>query len=396
MYPESTCTQPIRYHVHRSQQQRRMPVCKTKQSPSWRCVSTIYQPVNSDWRNTVEPKLQTTFVLQSSTTADITGQIRGVDADIKPYWNVRGELTIHQGLLLYGTRIVIPKTLQRETLTKIHQGHQGVQRCCLRAKVSVWWPGISQQIDNFVKQCPTCVKESSPNSEPMMQTELPAFPWQRVGSDLFVLNGVSYLLIVDYFSRFPEAIKLKTTTSASIIEAFKTVFSRHGIPETVMSDNGPQYASQEFTEFARSYDFCHVTSSPHFPQSNGQAERTVQTVKKLLKESDDPYMALLNYRTTSFPWCGLSPAQLLMGRQLRANLPLTEEQLCPQWPYLGEFRRQNNLFKSKQKRDYDRRHRVRSLPLIPDDSEVWIPQVTDLLTDEWLHQQVLLLSLIHI
>ena len=182
-----------------------------------------------------------------------------------------------------------------------------------------------------------------------MQTELPAFPWQRVGSDLFVLNGVSYLLIVDYFSRFLEAI----------------------IPETVMSNNRPQYASQEFTEFARSYDFCHVTSSPHFPQSNGQAERTVQTVKKLLKESDDPYMALLNYRTTSFPWCGLSPAQLLMGRQLRANLPLTEEQLCPQWPYLGEFRRQNNLFKSKQKRDYDRRHRVRSLPLIPDDSEVW-------------------------
>ena len=109
----------------------------------------------------------------------------------------------------------------------------------------------------------------------------------------FVLNGVSYLLIVDYFSRFPEIIKMKTTTSASIIEALKTIFSRHGIPESLISDNGPQYASQEFTNIARSYNFCHVMSSPHFPQSNGQAERTVRTIKKLLKESDDPHMALL-------------------------------------------------------------------------------------------------------
>ena len=137
------------------------------------------------------------------------------------------------------------------------------------------------------------------------------------------------------------------------------------------SDNGPQYVSQEFTDFARSYDFCHVTSSPHFPQSNGQAERTVRTIKRLLKELDDPLMALLTYRTTPFPWCGRSPVELLMGRQLRANLPLAKEQLCPQWPYLEEFKQRNMEFKSKQKRDYDRQHRVRPLPLIPYDAEVW-------------------------
>ena len=175
---------------------------------------------------------------------------------------------MHQGLLLYGNRIVVPTALQKDTLTKIHQGHQGVERCLLRAKQSVWWPGITQQIYNFVKQCSTCVKYPTPNNEPMISTELPDFPWQRVGSDLFVLNGVSYLLVVDYYSRFPEIVKLKTTTSASIIEALKTVFSRHGVPETLISDNGPQYASQEFTNFASSYKFCHVTSSPRFPQSN--------------------------------------------------------------------------------------------------------------------------------
>ena len=103
-----------------------------------------------------------------------------------------------------------------------------------------------------------------------------------LGSDLFMLNGVNYILLIDYFSRYPEVVKLTSTTSGSIITALKSIFSRHGVPEVLVSDNGPQYASQEFASFARKYDFAHVTSSPRFPQSNGQAEQTVQTVKKLL------------------------------------------------------------------------------------------------------------------
>ena len=121
---------------------------------------------------------------------------------------------------------------------------------------------------------------------------------------MFVLNGDSYLIIVDYFSRYPEVIKLKSTTSRAIIEAMKAVFSRHGIPETVVSDNGPQYSAEEFAKCAAEYNFHHVTSSPHFPQSNGQAERTVQTMKNLLKESSDQYMSLLTFRSTPFPGVG--------------------------------------------------------------------------------------------
>ena len=205
-----------------------------------------------------------------------------------------------------------------------------------------------------------------------MSTELPDFPSQRVGSDLFMLNGVNYLLVVDYYySRFPEIIKPKTTTSASIIETLRMVFSVHGVPETLISHNSPQYASQEFTNFASSYEFCNVTSSHHFPQSNGQAERTVKTIKKLLNESRDPHMALLTYWSTPSPWCGRSPAELLKGRQLRGNLPLTKEQLCPQWPYLKDFKQQNKRFKSKQKQDYDRRHRACPLLPIPNDSDMW-------------------------
>lgn len=134
-----------------------------------------------------------------------------------------------------------------------------------------------------------------------MPTPFPDYPWQVVGSDLFELKGEQYLVIVDYFSRFPEVIKMTTTTSAAIITALKSIFSRYGIPEVLRSDNGSQYASREFATFAESYGFRHTTSSPRYPQSNGQAERTVKTVKKLLKSSNDRYMALLSYRATPFP-----------------------------------------------------------------------------------------------
>ena len=122
------------------------------------------------------------------------------------------------------------------------------------------------------------VKERVPPKEPLLPTSLPtslpAYPWQRIGTDLFQVNNKTYLIAVDFFSRYPEVITLSSTTSKSIIMALKTLFARHGIPETVVSgDNGPQYSSEEFKQFAEEYNFTHSTSSPHYPQSNGQAER---------------------------------------------------------------------------------------------------------------------------
>ena len=107
--------------------------------------------------------------------------------------------------------------------------------------------------------------------------------------------------MVDYFSRYPEVYKLQSTTSLSVINALKSTFVRHGIPETLRIDNGSQFSSQEFTVFANKHGFTHMTSSPHFPTSNGQAERAVQTVKSLLKNTDDPPRALLSYRATPLP-----------------------------------------------------------------------------------------------
>ena len=154
--------------------------------------------------------------------------------------------------------------------------------------------------------------------------------------------------------------------------ALKTLFARYGIPEVLCSDNGPQYSAEEFARFMECYGVRHVPSSPRYPQSNGLAERMVRTVKRILKKSRDPYLALLSYRTIPLPWCNLSPSELLMGRRLRMTLPQTTKHLTPRWSYLSDFKRADQQHKEKMKRDFDRSHRVRNLPEIPDDQDVWV------------------------
>ena len=292
--------------------------------------------------------------------------------NLKSYWTVRGRLKLHDDLLLYGSRIVIPQGLRQETMQKIHQGHQGILKCRLRVESAVWWPGVSNEVEDFVKQCYTCSKRSTPPVEPMIASELPDYPWQKVGADLFELKGIKYLLLVDYFSRYIEVVKLSATTSGAIISVLKAIFSRYSIPERLISDNGPQFASREMKIFSVSYGFEHVTSSPHYPQGNGQAERAVQTAKRLLSAGDDSALSLLSYRTTAMPWCGYSPAELLMGRRLRTQVPQLPKQFIPNWPHIESLKELHGRYKYKQKDNYDTRHRAHGRPDLSDGSEVWV------------------------
>ena len=295
-----------------------------------------------------------------------------MEAELVPYWKVRSSLTVHDGLLLYNDCIVVPPLLWEETLARVHEGHQGIERCRMRAKMCVWWPDISKQLTETVAKCPECAKDVPLQKEPLLPTQLPEYPWQVIGSDLFVLKGDTYLLVVDYYSRCPEVIKLTSTVSASVIVALKTLFVRYGIPEVLHSDNGPQYSAEEFARFMECYGVRHVPSSLRYPQSNGLAERMVRTVKRILKKSQDPYLALLSYRTTPLPWCNLSPSELLMGRRLRTTLPQTTKHLTLGWSYLSDFKRADQQRKEKMKGDFDRSHRVHNLPEIPDDQDVWV------------------------
>ena len=127
-------------------------------------------------------------------------------------------------------------------------------------------PIIGTPLENFVQSCPICQKTLTLSREPLINTPLPSYPWERIAADLFDLKGSTYLLVVDYFSRFVEVQKLNTTTSPSVVTHLKSIFARFGIPATMITDNGPQFKSEEMEEFAQSYGFVYITTSPYYPK----------------------------------------------------------------------------------------------------------------------------------
>lgn len=152
----------------------------------------------------------------------------------------------------------------------------------------------------------------------------------------------------------------------------KSVVVRFRIPETLINDNGPQYISVEFSKFSVSYKFGHKTRSPYFAQSNPiKWKHTVRRVKKLLTDANDPHLAPLYYRSQPLLWCNLAPCELLMG-MVRTCLPQVDKHLDPKWSYLEDFRKEERAFKEKQKRDFDHIYRVRPLPPLPGNVDVWV------------------------
>ena len=157
-----------------------------------------------------------------------------------------------------------------------------------------------------------------------------------------------------------------------MITHLKSNFARYGIPDTVVSDNGPQYSAADFSNFAMHYGFTHVTSSPKYPQANGEAERAVRTEKNLLKKSDDPYLAMLAYRSTPLE-NGYSPAELLMGRRLRTMIPTIAKQLAPKLPKGSKLQGKEGRMRQRQKNNFDQHHRAKELQPLAKGDKVWIP-----------------------
>ena len=161
--------------------------------------------------------------------------------------------------------------------------------------------------------------------EPLTPSDVPPCAWHTVGVDLFSLNSADYIVIADYYSKYPFSYKLHSTESNAVIRILKTLFAEQGSPAVVRSDNGPQFTSHQFKQFAHEYNFKHVTSSPHHPQSNGFIESQVKIVKhalaKAAKSGLDAGLALLCVRSTPVDNKSKSPAELLFGRQLQDNLP---------------------------------------------------------------------------
>lgn len=253
-----------------------------------------------------------------------------IPVTLREYWNFRDEIICIDGLLYKGAKLIVPKALHSSMLDKIHESHLGIVKCKARAREVFYWPGMSSQIEDIVARCTVCAEHAKGNNkEPMIPVDIPDRPWAKVAVDLFELNHKHYMITVDYFSKWPEVVKLDNLTTNNVVCYLKSQFSRYGLPDVLISDNGPQFSSHEFKNFLADYGIEHSTSSPYYAQANGQAERTVQTVKHLLSKAKDPYKALMDYRSSPLD-IGKSPAQLFLNRRLKTTLPTAAELLKPE------------------------------------------------------------------
>ena len=280
-----------------------------------------------------------------------------------PFYDMRDELTIQEELIFKGQQLVVQVCLRKELMAVIHASHIGIEACIPRARDSLYWPRMTTELKEYILKRDVCLAHrSSPIKEPLLQHEVLARPWSKVGADLCELNRRTLLVMVDYYSNFIEVASVTSTTSRSIIKELKATFARYGVPDILVTDNGPQFASAEFAVFAKAWGFDHVTSSPHHPQSNGKAENAVKTVKRLFKKCKESgqseFLALLDWRNTPTEGVGTSPAQRLMGRRCKTLLPIAGTLLKPQSTPEEDARAIIGM-KKRQQYYYDRNTKAR-------------------------------------
>ncbi|XP_064469269.1 uncharacterized protein K02A2.6-like [Ornithodoros turicata] len=248
------------------------------------------------------------------------------------------ELTVHKGCILWGNRVVIPEKGRNAVLDALHTGHPGIVRMKALARSYVWWPKMDGNIEERVNMCVTCQESRpAPPRAPVHAWETTRSPWSRLHVDFAgPFQGQTFLIVVDSFSKWLEVVPVSSMTTRSVINALRQLFATHGMPDTIVSDNGAQFTSEEFRTFMKAGLIRHVTSAPFHPSSNGQAERMVRTTKDSLRriiEGDwGQRLAsfLLQQHVTPCTTTGRSPAELLMNRRLRTLLDRLNPDLTEQ------------------------------------------------------------------
>lgn len=215
-----------------------------------------------------------------------------------------------------------PPPARQQVLQELHGGHLGISRMKSLAHMFVWWPEIDGEIEQMVKHCSVCQQDREAQLVPMQPWQWPTRPWARLHLDYAgPFMGHMFLLIIDAHSKWIEAYMMPTATSTATIQELRATFAQFGIPETVVTDNGSCFTSEEFKMFLHKNGITHFKSAPYHPATNGLVERAVKIVKKGLKKMKDGTLTdkLSRVLLTPQKTTGISPAELLMGRLLRSG-----------------------------------------------------------------------------
>lgn len=304
---------------------------------------------------------------------------QGLSYELAVFFKLKDSLYSKNDLLFLDNKLVIPKSLRKDMLNKLHVAHLGIQKTKSRTRNIFYWPRMTVDIDDFISKCSACLKYSrNVIKEPLIAHERPKIPFAKVGTDILTFGGRDYLVIVDYFSNWIELGEINSKSALEIINILRKVFATYGIPVTVIADNNP-FGSLEFRKFAKDWDFNIINSSPRYPKSNGMAEKAVGICKNMLRKcqetNTDVYKALLEYRNTPLAGLNISPAELLNKRLLRTTLPVSNKILndIPEIDYkkLSEHRNKAKVFYDRQAKER-REFRVGDSVILKKE-KYWVP-----------------------
>ena len=317
---------------------------KYDEDPVIAAISTVDADVYQVYTDAVRNLPITSDVIISATASDKTLQKvlkyqkstwpdKIKDITLQTFFNRRESLSEINGSILFSDRIVIPYKLQKKVLQQLHSGHPGIARMKAIARSYVYWPRIDADIEELVKRCVNCASAAkSPVKTTLSSWPMVKSPWSRIHIDFAgPFQGHYFLVIIDAYSKWPEIAMMSQITTSSTIYELKSVFARFGLPQTLVSDNGTQFTSTQFSEFCKTNGINHIRSPPYHPQSNGQAERFVDTFKRaMLKMKEEGItrdillVFLQSYRNTPNPALpnNISPAEAIFGRKCRTILTL--------------------------------------------------------------------------
>ena len=267
-----------------------------------------------------------------------------LDDALAPYWNIRKSLVVSDGnVVWYNDRLVLPTTLRPKALEILHSAHQGVSGMEDRARDIVYWPGITNDIQEKRNGCPICCK-NAPSQAPLpaMPPDIPSTPFESVFADFFQESGYHFLVAGDRLSGWVEVYSSPVGStragSKGLIAHLRTMFATFGVPQILSSDEGPEFIATNTEDFLTRWGVKHRLSSAYHPQSNGRAEVAVKKAKRLLKSCIDSRGSLnndcflrgiLQLRNTPDPESKMSPAQVLFGKPLRDAFSFVNR--CPKF-----------------------------------------------------------------
>ena len=319
--------------------------------PDNNCIALIN--FSAEQQNQLRQETENDSILNALKEVIYTGwpdNISELPTNLRNFWSYRDELAVEAGVIFKGRQVLIPPKLRKGILHKLHTSHQGIEKTRLLARESVYWPNINKDVETLCKTCLICqefMDTGINKKEPFIVHKPPSRAWQYIASDLFEIGERKFLLTVDRYSSFPLVQEFPSMPSSSqVANTIKGYCALFGKPDEIMTDNGPQYTGEAFRRFTTQWEIKHVTSSPHYPQSNGFIERHVKHIKSLFKKAikakEDLHKVMMYVRATPVDGKLKSPAELLYGRTITTLLPSRTEP-GPEDERRNQVRRQENV-----------------------------------------------------